>query len=147
MEAGNNQYTAGIQQVEEKLLDFLRTIETHQEKMFIARLAEQNAQLHDAVGELFEGLKTDLSALAPTERLQDFHEKFTKAIEHCAYSYRFFLLFTGQESGMNFLKGRHELCRGKHLLYELRAELPALQEYWVLPDALPSLVTLETTQS
>ena len=147
MEAGNNQYMAGIQQVEEKLLDFLRTIETHQEKMFVSRLAEQNAQLQDVVGELFDGLKTDLAdlfKLAPPERLQDFHEKFTKAIEHCADSYRFFLLFTGQESGMNFLKGRHELCRGKHLLYELRAELPVLQQYWVLLDALPSLAALET---
>ena len=44
---------------------------------------------------------------------------------------------------MDFLKGRYEFCRGKHLLYELRAVLPILQQYWVFPDVLTSLPALE----
>ena len=138
------QYTAGIHKLEEKLLPFLRTMETYQEQLHMERLAEQRKDLGDTVGELFHGLEIDLAALTPPDHLKDFHTTFSKAVEHCAEAYGSFASAVGRDFAIRFLKGRFILCQAKHLLYQIRAELALLQEYWVLPDALPTLVALET---
>ncbi len=143
METQSSQYTAGMRQAEQRLLDFLRTIEAHLEGLHMHRLAEQNAQLKDRLGETVEALQADLALFSPPESLQEFHTTFSRAVQHCADAYAFLLLFTGQEFAMDFLKGRYEFCRGKYLLYELRAKLPILKQYWVFPDALASLPALE----
>ncbi len=144
MEAANEQYTQGIRQAEEKLLYFLRTMETLQEEMHLARIAEQQAQLQQTVGDMFTLLNTQLSALSPPEHLKAFHATFSKAIVCCADAYQAFLRGSFPDSSEYFLLGRQLLCKGKYLLYEFRAELPGLQQYWVLPTARPWLAELET---
>ncbi len=143
METESRQYTAGIQHAEQRLLDFLRVIEAHLEGLHMHRLAEQNAQLRERLGETVEALQTDLALFSPPESLYEFHTTFSKAVRHCADAYAFLLRFIGQEFAMDFLKGRYEFCRGKYLLYELRAGLPILQQHWVFPDVLASLPALE----
>ena len=118
-------------------------IEAHLEGLHIQRLAEQNAQLKDRLGETVEALQADLALFSPPEPLHEFHATFSKAVQHCADAYTFLLRFIGQEFAMDFLKGRYEFCRGKHLLYALRAGLPILQQHWVFPDVLASLPALE----
>ena len=146
MEAESDQYAAGMRQAENSLLDYLRAMESHLEGMHIHRLTEQSAQLKERVGETVERLQEDVAKLTPPEHLQEFHTKFTKAVTHCAEAYAYLLLFTSQQAAMDFLKGRHEFCRGKLLLYELRADLPLLQQHWVFPEVLSSLSALEVQE-
>lgn len=136
-------YTARIRQAEEKLLLFLRTTERYQENMQFSLVAKQNEELEQTIGDMFHSLKIDLATLTPPEPLQEFHLSFAKAVDHCADSYASFLTAVGRDFAIRFLKGRFILCLAKHLLYGLRAELPVLQGYWVLPDALPELAELE----
>jgi phospholipase/carboxylesterase len=137
-------YTAGIHQAEEKLLLFLRRMEAYQEALQMARLDEQRQGLEDTTGDLFNRLKIDLASLTPPDHLKDFHTTFSKAVEHCAAAYGSFVSAVGRDFAIRFLKGRFILCQAKHLLYHMRAELPLLQQYWVLPDALPTLAALES---
>ena len=144
MDAATERYTVGIHQLEEKLLPFLRTMETYQEQLHMSRLAEQRDALEATVGELFHDLKIELADLAPPQQLSDFHTSFGKAIEHCADAYGAFASAVGRDFAIRFLKGRFLLCLGKQVLYRIRADLPLLQQYWVLPEALPELTRLET---
>ncbi len=144
MDTAARQYTVGIHQAEEKLLPFLRTIEAYQEELQMSRLDAQRRGLEDIVGDVFHGLKIDLATLTPPDQLKDFHTIFSKAVEHCAEAYGSFVSAVGRDFAIRFLKGRFILCQAKHLLYQIRAELPLLQQYWVLPDALPKLAALES---
>ena len=147
MEADSGQYVEGMRQIEKMLLDYLRVMESHLEGLHIHRLAEQSAQLKEELRETVETLQADMAGLTPPEHLQEFHTTFTKAVAHCAEAYAYLLLFTGQDAAMDFLKGRYEFCRGKYLLYELRAGLPTLQQHWVFPEVLTSLPTLEVQEA
>ena len=147
MDAATERYTAGIHRLEEKLLPFLRTMETYQEQLHMSRLAEQRDGLEATVGELFHDLKIELADLAPPQQLNEFHTSFAKAIEHCADAYGAFVSAVGRDFAIRFLKGRFLLCLGKQVLYRLRADLPLLQQYWVLPEVLPELARLESQSS
>lgn len=147
MDAATERYTAGIHQLEEKLLPFLRTMETYQEQLHMSRLAEQRDALEATVGELFHDLKIELADLVPPRQLNEFHTSFAKAIEHCADAYGAFVSAVGRDFAIRFLKGRFLLCLGKQVLYRLRADLPLLQQYWVLPEVLPELTRLESRNS
>ena len=144
MEAANEPYLQEIRQAEEKLLYFLRTMETLQEEIHLARIAEQQAQFRQTIGDLFTLLNTQLSALSPPQELKDLHATFSQAVVCCADAYQAFLLGSFPDSSEYFLLSRQVFCRGLYLLYQLRAELPILQPYWVLPTARPSLAELET---
>lgn len=145
MATGDESYSAAIQRVEEQLLSFLRTFETLQEELYIGRIAEAQAQLRQAVGDLFTVLPATLDALSPPESLKDFHARLSEAVVCLADAYACLLSERkGPQFGQGFLNSRQALCRGLYVLYELRAQLPTLQQYWVLPDALPILTELET---
>lgn len=144
MAAADERYTEAIRRAEDKLLHFLRTFETVQEEIHLARVAESQARVREAVGDLFPTLNAELSALSPPEPLPAFHTKLSEAITCCAESYATFLSAAGAHLAESFLDSRRTWCRGLYLLYEVRAQLPLLQQYWLLPAALPALAALET---
>ena len=82
MKTGSGQYADGLRRAEQRLLDFLRGIETHLEGLHIHRLAEQNAQLKDRLGQTVEALQADLALFSPPESLHEFHATFSKAVQH-----------------------------------------------------------------
>jgi len=147
METTNEQYRETIQRVEDKLLHFLHTFEKLQEEIHLGRVGESQARLREAGGELFPTLPAELATLSPPESLKDFHAKLSEAVAFCAEAYATFLRGKGQQFAQAFLDSRQALCRGLYLLYDLRAQLPILQQYWVLPSATPALATLETRTS
>jgi len=114
-----------------------------QEEIHLSRIADAQAQLRAAVGDLFTALPAELSTLSPSESLQDFHAKLSEAVVCFADAYACFLSGAGPNFGQSFLHSRQAFCKGLYLLYEIRTELPALQQYWVLPAALPALAALE----
>jgi phospholipase/carboxylesterase len=144
MEARDEKYTAAIRGAEDKLLHFFRTFEKLQEEIHLGRVGESQARLREAGGELFPALTAELAALSPPESLNEFHAKLSEAVASCAEAYTTFLSGKGQQFAQAFLGSRQALCRGLYLLYDLRAQLPTLQQYWLLPSAVPALTTLES---
>jgi len=138
MATANENYTQEIQHAEKQLLSFLRAFETTQEELHIRRLAEAQEQLRQAAGDLFTVLPATLSTLAPPSDLTHFHARLSEAVNHLADAYACFISERkGPQFGQGFLNSRQALCRGLYILYELRAQLPALQQYWLLPGSPP----------
>jgi phospholipase/carboxylesterase len=140
----DEQYREAIRRTEDKLLHFLRTFEKLQEEIHLGRVGEAQARLREAGGELFPALTTELTALSPPESLKEFHAKLSEAAASFAEAYATFLSGKGQQFAQAFLDGRQALCRGLYVLYELRSQLPIMQQYWLLPSAMPALAALET---
>jgi phospholipase/carboxylesterase len=147
MDVANERYTTGVRQAEEQLLHFLRTFEAVQEDIHIARAGESQRRMRDAVGETLAQLTTELAALTPPEAVHGFHTKLREAVALCADSHTTFLNAAGPSFAQSFLDSRQALCRGLYLLYEIRAQLPVLQQHWVLPAAVSSLPTIEATSA
>ncbi|MBI3757635.1 MAG: hypothetical protein HY267_06630 [Deltaproteobacteria bacterium] len=142
MEPGKDVYTAAIQRVEPELLQFLRTFEKLQEDLHLGQVGEAQTRVQQAAA-LFPKLTADLAALAPPDSLKNLHTKFSEAVQHFAKACTTFLSGKGPQFAQAFLDARQLYCRGLYLLYEVRAQLPGLQAYWVLPEALPQLAALE----
>ena len=145
MEPTNDKYAEAVRRIEDKLLPFLRTFENIQQEILPARLGESQARLREASRDLFPTLTTELATLSPPESQEDVHAKLSEALTCCTEACTTFLNGTGQQFPQAFLGSRRLLCRGLFLLYEIRAQLPVLQQYWLLPEALPALTVLETS--
>jgi len=146
MGVADKQYHEAIQNIATKLLHFLRAFETVQEEIHLAHVAESQARLREAVGGLFPALPAELATLSAPEPLQAFHAQLSEAVVCFADAYALFVSnSSGPQFGQTFVNSRQALCRGLYLLYPLRAQLPPLQPYWVLPEGSPALVEPETT--
>ena len=138
-------YIQVVHDAEEKLLRFLQTFESIQENMNIGDIGVSQSRLQEVVEDVFTTLLDELAQLSPPESLEQFHLVFTAAIRHCNNASESFLQPSGNDFSVAFLNSRRSLCRGMNLLYEIRADLPTLQRYWLLPEALPNRDELETT--
>ena len=137
------QYQEFLQQVEEKLLLFLRTFEDIQENMNFGKIPEAQGRLGDSVGDFFETAPASLAAVQPPEESDEFHAAFSAALTHLNNSSKAFLAGSpGPTFGNAFVNSRFSLCRGLDVLYKQRAHLPTMQQYWVLPEALANLDAL-----
>ena len=144
MEPEHEQYRMEIRHIEERLLPFLRTFEKLQEEIHLGRVGEAQTRLREAGGDLFPTLITELAALSPPESLKEFHTKLSEAVSSLAEAYTTFLSGKGQQFAQAFLDSRRALCRGLYLLYDLRAQLPVLQQYWLPPSPTPAPAAPET---
>lgn len=144
MELTSEQYQETIGHVEDKLLHFLRTFEKLQEEIHLGRVGETQSRLQESVGDLFPTLTAELAALAPPESRKSFHLRLSEAITCFAGAYTAVLSGKGQQFAQAFLDSRQKFCQGLYFLYEIRAQLPGLQQYWLLPDAAPAPATLES---
>ncbi|MBI3248521.1 MAG: hypothetical protein HYZ50_18620 [Deltaproteobacteria bacterium] len=137
-------YRQTLQPIETKLLGFLRTFEKLQEEIQFAQVSGAQQQLQAAAAGLFPQLTTELAALTPPEAQREFHAQLSEAAAALSDSYQLFLGGSGRQFAEAFLNSRNRLCRALYVLYEVRAELPGLAAYWVLPETLPRLAALET---
>lgn len=137
-------YRTIIGQQEAQLLLFLRAFETLQEKIHFAKIKQHKQDLFDEVGDIFPPLNTALDDLIPPPSLEKFHQQWRDAVAQLDDAYTSFL--TGSESNffVAYFQSRRAFSLGKYLLYSLRAQVPTLQQYWVLPDMAPRLAELET---
>ncbi len=137
-------YAETLQQAQTQLLEFLRFFEQLQEQIHLAQVKEAQARVQQASAALFPQLITELAAATPPEALKNVHTKVSEAVQNFAKACTTFLSGKGPQFGQAFVDARQLYCRGLYLLYEVRTQLPGLQEYWVLPEVLPSLAMLET---
>ena len=137
-------YRATIGHQEEQILPFLRVFEALQEQMHLTKLRQHKQDLLDKVGDLFPPLNTELETLTPPPGLADFQQKWREALEHLEDAYTSFLTASEFNPLVAYFQSRRAFSLGKYLLYSLRAQLPTLRQYWVLPADLPRLAELET---
>ena len=143
----NEQYTKAVSIAEAKLLRFLETLENMQENMRIERLGEFQGRLREAASDLFSTVPAELARLGPPESLARFHDTFLAAIRHCGNAAAAFLNAGEQDFSVASLNSRRSLCRGLNLLYDIRAHLPVLRNFWLLPEAQADPGPVETTAS
>lgn len=137
-------YQAIISAQEEKILVFLRAFEWLQEHMHLGQIKQAKQDVFDRVGgDIFPPLNAELEGLEVPDGREAFHTKWLEALEQLEDAYTSFL--TGSEANfiVAYMQSRRAFSLGKYVLYELRAELPKLREYWVLPDALARWDELE----
>lgn len=144
MNTPDERYTEAIASAADHILGFLRTFESIQEHIHFDQFDQAQAQLRDAVGDTIPALPGELDALIPPASMQAFHASFATAVTHIAQAYDYFLNPQGQDVSVAFMHSRREFCLGLDRLYDVRAHLPALQPYWVLPDALAQWDRLDT---
>ena len=138
-------YQAIISAQEEKILVFLRAFEWLQEHMHLGQIKQAKQDVFDrAGGDVFPPLNAELEGLEVPDGREAFHKKWLEALEQLEDAYTSFL--TGSEANfiVAYMQSRRAFSLGKYVLYELRAELSKLREYWVLPDALARWDELET---
>ena len=131
----NEQYTEAVSIAEIDLLRFLETLENIQENMRIERLGEFQGRLREAASDLFSTVPAELARLGPPESLARFHDTFLAAIRHCGNASAAFLNAAEQDFSIASQNSRRSLCRGLNLLYDNRAHLSVLRNYWLLPEA------------
>ncbi len=137
-------YQAIISAQEEKILVFLRAFEWLQEHMHLGQIKQAKQDVFDrAGGDVFPPLNAELEGLEVPDGREAFHTKWLEALEQLEDAYTSFL--TGSEANfiVAYMQSRRAFSLGKYVLYDLRAELPKLREYWVLPDALARWDELE----
>ncbi len=137
-------YRATIGQQEEQLLPFLRAFEALQEQIHFLKIREHKQDLFDKIGDLFPPLTATLEELTPPHGLEDFHPKWREAVAHLEDAYTSFLTASDFNPLVSYFQSRRAFSLGKYLLYSLRAQLPILQQYWVLSEDLPRWTELET---
>ena len=141
----NERYAQTVSDAEVRLLRFLTTLEHIQENMGAERLGEFQDRLREAAFGLFTTVPTELSQHGPPEPLTRFHDTLLAAIRHCGNAAEAFLNASEQDLSVASLSSRRSLCRGLNLLYDIRADLPVLWDYWLLPEAMADREALEAT--
>ena len=144
MATSAEQYRTTIGQQEEKIAHFLRTFEALQEKIHLVKIRQNKEELFDAVGDLFPPLNAEIESLTPPAGLESFHQQWKDALEQLEDAYTSFL--TGSEANFMaaYFQSRRAFSQGKYQLYSMRAQLPTLHRYWILPEAVARLAALET---
>jgi phospholipase/carboxylesterase len=137
-------YRTTIGHQEEQILSFLRAFEALQEQMHMAKIKQHKQELFDKLGDLFPPLNTELETLTPPPEWEDFQQKWRDALAQLEDAYTSFLSASEFNPLVAYFQSRRAFSLGKYALYSLRAQLPTLQQYWVLPEVLPHLADLET---
>ncbi len=139
------QYQESIRPLEEKILLFLRTFENVQENMHFGKIPEAQGRIRDTLGDFFDTAHSSTAGLEPPEEIAEFHAAFCAALTHLSNSSAAFLGGApGSNFGGAFVNSRFSLCRGLDILYNQRAYLPTLSQYWLLPEAASQCDVLET---
>jgi len=138
------EYWEAVHEAEEQLLFFFRILEEIQEEIHFGREREAQERMRTVAENIFPALTEAIAKLTPPEEDQSFHAKFCEALSNCGEAYASLLKGARRSFGEWFLRSRQAQCQALYLLYELRAQLSTLRQYWVTPEALPAWQQLET---
>lgn len=144
MSSPEEQYYRVIHRQAQQLLPFLRAFEAVQEQLHLAKIAQHQEELSNTVGDLFPPLMAALESLAPPHGHEHFHQQWREAVAYLEDAYSSFLTASAFNPLVAYFHSRRAFSLAKYHLYRLRAHLPALQPYWVLPEDLPRWHELET---
>lgn len=144
MSSPEERYHEVISRQEEQILAFLRAFEALQEQIHLAKIAQRKQELFNSVGDLFPPLNATLEQLTPPPSREKFDQQWREALAHFEDAYTSFLTASEFNPMVAYFQSRRAFSLGKYLLYGLRAQLPTLRQYWVLPEDLPRWDELDT---
>jgi dienelactone hydrolase len=136
-------YRAIVSRQEQTILEFLRAFEAVQDQIHPARVLQQQQELSAKFENRFPALLAELDDVVPPAAFEDFHGKLREALTHLEDAYTIFRTATEKNFVAAFFGSRKAFADGVYQLYDLRLQLPTVQQYWVLPDAMPRLAELE----
>lgn len=130
-------YQEKVSAWEPSLLGFLRTLESIQENLKLREVRSSQAQLVAATGDMFRRFNSEFAPHTPDESWAGFHRDFVVAVAHLERSLNFFMTEPSPNWTLAFLHSRHSLVRGLYALYELRAKLPTVAQYFAIEGQAP----------
>jgi predicted esterase len=131
----NINYRDRLTNLQNEVLEFLRTFESIQEEIRPGAMAESQARLVSVVSDTFRRFELNFVPLTPPAGTNDLHQLLCAAIRELDKAYGLFMSKPGPEWTLAFLHSRAAFCRGLYQLYELRDQLPIIAPYFLQADA------------
>jgi phospholipase/carboxylesterase len=131
------QYLEQLRSYETDLLRFLHRFESIQENLKLHEVRSSQAELVEATGDTFRRFNADFAPITPPEEITEFHREFVTAVAHLERAFNLFMTEPGPNWTLAFLQSRGSLVRGLYALYEMRAMLPVLSEYFNIGGVAP----------
>ena len=140
----SQEYDSSFREAEQSVLWFLRAFEAIQNEMRIELLSQFQAHLREVMRGGFSESTVRLSQLGPPDGWQQVHDAFLAGIRHISNAGDTFLRTDERNYSLTAMDMRRSLCRGLHVLYDIRASTSTLASYWLLDDTIDQKNTLET---
>ncbi len=128
-------YFAALENVPEAVLHFLLDFEGIRNDFQPRRLGEYAAYLREHHVEPLAEQAALLQERSVPEGIEGFHTMLSRGVEHTANTARLFAEFAESSDIGKALKSWRELGEAYRHLYPLRAVVPGMRRYWVLPEA------------
>lgn len=129
-------YTDKLTTLQNEVAEILRTFESIQENLRPGTLAENQARMVTAVGDVFRRFEANFVPLTPPATTKEIHEPLCAAIGDLSRAYDLFMSKPGAEWTLAFLHSRNAFCRSLYQLYELRDQLPTIAEHFLLSGTM-----------
>jgi phospholipase/carboxylesterase len=137
MTEAQTDYTAKLLPFDDACLNFLRTCESIQENLRIREVRPAQAQMLAVTGDLFRRFNAEFAPLSPPDDMSDFHARLVGAATDLEKSFNLFMTEPSPNWTVAFLYSRRAFCHALYSLYELKAHLPAVSQYYVLEGSGP----------
>ncbi|MBV8139815.1 MAG: hypothetical protein JO121_29900, partial [Deltaproteobacteria bacterium] len=128
-------YAGQLRAFQNEVLEFLRTFESIQEQLRPGALADNQAQMVAAVGDLFRRFESSFVSSTPPPGLEDLHQAICAAVRELGKAYELFMTQPSPQWTLIYLYSRAALCRGLYQLYALRDQLPVIAGHFLLDGA------------
>jgi phospholipase/carboxylesterase len=138
MPTDSDQYVAKLEGFEREILHILRSFETIQENLRLGEVKGSQAQLVEATGGTLRRFTAEFAPLDPPAAFVEFHPQMVEAAAQLEKSNSLFMTPPDPNWTLAFLYSRRAFCRALYLLYDLRAQLPTLGQYFVLDGSAPA---------
>lgn len=137
------EYRATLDALQRDLLVWLRAYEYEQEQLQFNAVGASQRRLAKAAGDLLDSRANDFAALPPPQVCEDLHLTFSAALDYFKQANDAYRNGSGPTFSNAFLQSRVFYGKGLELLYGSRMQLPLLEEFWYLSDALPGKILLD----
>ncbi len=137
------EYQSKLDNLQGGLLAWLRAFEYENEELEFKAVDASQARLKDAAGDLFSSASPVFTRLTPPDPCADLHLTFTTALNYFSESSEAYLAGGGPTFSNSFLQSRTFFGKGLERLYQIRMELPILEEFWFTTEAFANKEKLD----
>ena len=114
---------------------FWQTLEEVQQSLHFHRVKDSQEALKNTVADALDIGENELAAITPEPAFAETYQDLLTAFHHAKLAYTTF--DEGEvfpDFGMSYVKSRGMRCRALELIYKRRAQLPILDEFFLLRD-------------
>jgi phospholipase/carboxylesterase len=130
MPTDSDEYMVKLETFEREILHILRSFESIQENLRLGEVKASQAQLVEATGGSLRRFNAEFAPLDPPEAFAEFHPLLVEAAAQLEKSNNLFMTPPDPNWTLAFLYSRRAFCRALYVLYDLRAQLTTLGQYF-----------------